>query len=66
MSYKVVEENGKSYIEEGETGLRLRLQKMTNHKAHVLARKLNLGAGFQGRTPEFFAKNLSTEIDEDE
>jgi hypothetical protein len=66
MSYKVVEQNGKPYIEEGDTGLRIRLEKMTKSRAHIIARKLNLGAGFQGRTPEFFANNFSLEIDEDE
>lgn len=56
MSYKVQEnEQGFDIIEKQKQDLVVIDLKMNETKARALCRKLNLGAGFNGFTPDFFA-----------
>lgn len=61
MSYKVQENNGTFDIVESKTSVVITLK--TNEKrARDLCRKLNLGTGFNGFTPDFFAAFRGVEI----
>ena len=55
MSYVVKTENKKPFILEKDTGLHIYFCG-TRREINALVRKLNLGSGFQGYTPTFFAR----------
>lgn len=55
MSYVVKTENKKPVILEKDTGLHIYFGG-TRREINALVRKLNLGSGFQGFTPTFFAR----------
>jgi len=55
MSYVVQEDNT---IKETETNVHIEVPKGKN--IYELARKLNLGSGFNGFTPPFFAKFIKS------
>jgi len=58
MSYSVVENNHGTYdIHEKESGLVIQLER-TSNEARDICRKLNLGSGFSGWTPLFFAPKI--------
>lgn len=54
MSYKVIENEGKFDILEKETSMVIELRTYQT-RAKELCRKMNLGSGFNGWTPSFFA-----------
>ena len=55
MSYQVVEKNNKKCIYEKTTQLHI----YTNeNRIYETVRKLNLGSGFKGFTPAFFANSV--------
>lgn len=55
MSYKVKQVNNTKFdILEKETGILIDL-KISEQEAKDICRKMNLGAGFNGFTPSFFA-----------
>jgi hypothetical protein len=54
MSYKVIEKDGKFDILEKDTETVIEL-KTHQTRAKELCRKMNLGSGFSGWTPFFFA-----------
>lgn len=59
MSYSVVKyENGVCDLVEKDTEILLEL-KCHYDKARDICRKLNLGSGFNGWTPQFLAKKIS-------
>lgn len=59
INYKVVQEGKDFYIKEVQTDeIILILNDMND--AHETARKLNLGAGFDGYTPKFFLKEVKS------
>lgn len=62
MSYSVAKNENSSYdIIEKETDVTINMK--TNEKrARELCRKLNLGSGFNGFTPAFFAEIKGKEI----
>lgn len=53
MTYRVVEENNNLNIIEKETGHKI-YETTKSSKARNICRKLNLGYGFNGLTPQFF------------
>jgi hypothetical protein len=55
MSYVVKEVDGKIGIVETLTGTFIDMKKRPEKEVRVIARKLNLGSGFNGWTPDFFA-----------
>lgn len=55
MSYKVEIEVSQYQIVEGTTGLIVQTYNK-EREARNMCRNLNLGSGFQGFTPSFFAK----------
>jgi hypothetical protein len=62
MSYSVVE-NDKGYYDilEKESSVMIRIDTPKRPDARNLCRKLNLGSGFCGWTPIFFAKLFTDE-----
>lgn len=62
MSYVVNKRksNGKFVvIKEKQTGVDIFIKREHNIDPYAIARKLNLGSGFNGFTPPFFARHLS-------
>lgn len=57
MSYVVKEVEGKKGIYETDTGTFISYSKKTDKDLQTTIRKLNLGSGFSGWTPQFFADN---------
>lgn len=62
MSYKLVETEDRYAIQETETGEIIHLQGRRGYLNSVV-RKLNLGSGFKGHTPSFFAKHVPEQRD---
>lgn len=61
MSYFVVkDENGICNIVEKETNTTIEIKTRDEQKIRSVCRKLNLGGGFSGFTPSFFAKKSRT------
>lgn len=58
MSYVVKEVQGKKGILETTTETFIVYDKRTDKEIQTVARKLNLGSGFNGWTPQFFAGNV--------
>lgn len=58
MSYVVKEVNGEKGILETTTDTFIVYSKRTDKEVQSVARKLNLGSGFNGWTPRFFAGNV--------
>lgn len=63
MSYTVKKENGTYDILEKNTDVLIEL-KCSEDRARQLCRKLNLGSGFNGWTPTFFATKMSVVTEE--
>lgn len=62
MSYSVVKTKTEKYnLLEKDTDTVIELNK-TESDARTLCRKLNLGSGFCGWTPDFFAKKVLTPV----
>ena len=57
MGYKVVEKEGKRYIYEKSTDQYISVS-FCEFDIYSVVRKLNLGSGFQGRTPHFFLQEI--------
>jgi len=57
MSYQVVEKNNQRYIYEKNTDQYISVS-FCEIDIHRIVRKLNLGSGFQGRTPHFFLQKI--------
>jgi hypothetical protein len=58
MSYVTVKSSGNEYdLLEKDTNILIKLEK-TENDARDICRKLNLGSGFEGFTPPFFAEKL--------
>ena len=56
MSYIIQKLDGQKYIVELQTNIRIKLSKnKTESELRTITRKLNLGGGFNGWTPSFFA-----------
>lgn len=55
MSYVVKEVDGVRGIVETSTDTFIHMKKRSEKEVLDIARKLNLGSGFNGWTPEFFA-----------
>ena len=64
MSYRVKENEGAFDIMEKESGLVIEL-KTNEGRAKDLCRKMNLGSGFNGWTPPFFAVKYETKEEEE-
>jgi hypothetical protein len=61
MSYSVVKNDiGKYCLVEKESKTVISLGRRNETEARSICRKLNLGSGFCGWTPDFFAKKLFT------
>lgn len=60
MTYKVISEADKFSILEKDSDLVIRLR-TDEKRAKDLCRKMNLGSGFNGWTPPFFAENTFTD-----
>jgi hypothetical protein len=59
MSYSVIKTNNDFYdILEKESDNVIEVAKTDEKEARALCRKLNLGAGFNGWTPDFVAKRM--------
>ena len=58
MSYITKEVEGSKGILETDTGIFISYNKKTDKEIQATTRKLNLGSGFNGWTPQFFAGNL--------
>jgi hypothetical protein len=58
MSYVVKEVQGTKGILETKTETFIVYNKKTDKEIQSIARKLNLGSGFNGWTPQFFAGNV--------
>jgi hypothetical protein len=60
MSYSVVTNVQGTYdVHEKESGITIQLER-TSSEARNICRKLNLGSGFSGWTPLFFAPKIRT------
>jgi hypothetical protein len=59
MSYRVKENNGQFDIIEKDSDILIEL-KTSEARAKELCRKMNLGSGFNGWTPPFFAVKYET------
>jgi hypothetical protein len=60
MSYSVVKcKRGKYNLLEKETKTLIQIEKCDKEEARSLCRKLNLGSGFCGWTPNFLAININ-------
>lgn len=58
MSYQVKkDDNGKVFIFEKQSGVEIKIANDENC-ARKVCRKLNLGSGFNGWTPNFFASTV--------
>lgn len=64
MSYAVKENNGSFDIYEKNSDVLIEL-KSEEKRAKDLCRKLNLGSGFNGWTPPFFAVKYETKEEEE-
>ena len=61
MGYKVIKATKGKLFNLHELGSDLIIElKVSEPKAREVCRKLNLGGGFGGRTPDFFAKKYPT------
>lgn len=59
MSYVIQELNGEKCIIELQTDNKIKLSKnKTETEFRTITRKLNLGSGFNGWTPDFFTKSM--------
>jgi hypothetical protein len=58
MSYVVKEVQGEKGILETNTDTFIVYSKRTDKEIQTVTRKLNLGSGFNGWTPQFFAGNV--------
>lgn len=58
MSYITKEVEGNKGILETNTGIFISYNKRTDKEIQATTRKLNLGSGFSGWTPQFFAGNV--------
>lgn len=59
MSYSVIKSDKNVFdILEKETGSVIEVKKTDEKEIRSLCRKLNLGAGFDGWTPDFVAKRM--------
>jgi hypothetical protein len=58
MSYSVIEANGRYNVLEKESECVIQISERDETKARAVCRKLNLGSGFCGWTPEFLARKL--------
>lgn len=59
MSYTVTKnENGRYDVLEKDSGVTIRLDCVDESEIRSVCRKLNLGSGFNGWTPEFLANKL--------
>lgn len=61
MSYIVNETNGAYVICENESGTNIEVSSKDSREVYNLARKLNLGSGFNGWTPNFIARRFKNE-----
>lgn len=60
MSYSVIKNEKNLYdIFEKDSDVLIEIGKRSEDDARAVCRKLNLGAGFNGWTPEFVAKRIS-------
>lgn len=57
MSYVIKEVEGKKGIYETDSKVFIEFKKKKDKEIQTMARKMNLGAGFNGWTPQFFADN---------
>lgn len=62
MSYKLVETEDRYAIQETDTGEIIHMQGRREYLNSVI-RKLNLGSGFKGYTPNFFANFIPEQRD---
>lgn len=60
MSYSVLHENDSYNIHEKQNDIVIELNIKNKTKIRSICRKMNLGSGFNGQTPTFFAKKLFT------
>lgn len=58
MSYSVIKTDNVYHLLEKESDVIIELDELSETKARAACRKLNLGAGFNGWTPLFIAKNF--------
>jgi hypothetical protein len=60
MSYSVLKTNDIYDLHEKNSGTIIQLHETDENRVRSMCRKLNLGSGFNGWTPEFVAKKLLT------
>ena len=59
MSYSVIKSENNIYnIFEKESDIVIEIAKTDEKEARAVCRKMNLGSGFNGWTPEFVAKRM--------